>query len=428
VIESAEERLEKSLAAIAEHGERTNAFIAVYADTARAEARALDEERRRGSVRGPLHGMPMSIKDLVDIAGQPTTAASRVRAGHVAKADAPIIRRLRAAGVVIIGKTNLHEFALGPTNEDSAWGPVRNPVDASRIAGGSSGGSAAAVALGMGEASVGSDTGGSIRIPAAACGVVGLKPSSGEVPLEGVVPLSTTLDNGGPITRTVGDAAVLWSVLADRPLPRLERPALTTLTFGELGGYFTSLLEPEVRAAFGRAVARLRAGGAKIEARTVTGTGTITQTYGDISLPEAANWHTQTLISQPNDYNPTVRSRLEFGRTIPAVNYLHAMEDREVLRAAVDAALDKCDALLLPTLPIVAPPLGSTEAVFDGPNGGERLPVRAALLRLTQLFNVTGHPVITIPIETSGLPVGLQIVGHRDRTADLLAAAMACEA
>jgi aspartyl-tRNA(Asn)/glutamyl-tRNA(Gln) amidotransferase subunit A len=423
---SAQERLEKSLAAIAEYGDRTNAFISVYADRARTEARALDEERSRGKVRGPLHGMPMSIKDLVDIVGEPTTAASKVRAGHVASKDATIIQRLRDAGVVIIGKTNLHEFALGPTNEESAWGPVRNPVDASRIAGGSSGGSAAAVALGMGEASIGSDTGGSIRIPAAACGVVGLKPSAGEVPLDGVVPLSFTLDNGGPITRTVSDAAAIWSVVAARPLPALTRPPLDTLTFGALGGYFTTYLDGEVRAAFERALARLRAGGAKIEPRTVSGTETITQTYSDISLPEAANWHTETLISRGGDYAPGVRDRLELGRTIPAVRYLHAMEDREVLRRAVDAALDGCDALLLPTLPIVAPPLGATEAVFDDANG-ERLPVRGALLRLTQLFNVTGHPAISIPIETSGLPVGLQIVGHRDRTADLLSVAMACE-
>jgi aspartyl-tRNA(Asn)/glutamyl-tRNA(Gln) amidotransferase subunit A len=421
---SAQERLEKSLAAIAAHGERTNAFISVYADSARAEARALDEERSRGKVRGPLHGMPVSIKDLVDIAGQPTTAASRVRAGHVATQDATIITRLRAAGVVIIGKTNLHEFALGPTNEESAWGPVRNPVDASRIAGGSSGGAAAAVALGMGEAAIGSDTGGSIRIPAGLCGVVGLKPSAGEVPLDGVVPLSTTLDNGGPITRTVADAAALWAVLADRPQPVLTRPALGTLTFGELGGYFTKFLDAEVRGAFERAVAHLRAGGAAIEHRMVAGTETIVQTYGDISLPEAANWHAQTLISRGDAYTPGVRERLERARTIPAVNYLHALDDREVLRRAVDAALDGCDALLLPTLPIVAPPLDTTEATFDN---GERMLVRPALLRLTQLFNITGHPTITIPIETSGLPVGLQIVGHRDRTADLLAVAMACE-
>jgi aspartyl-tRNA(Asn)/glutamyl-tRNA(Gln) amidotransferase subunit A len=423
---SAVDLVDASLAAIAEHGARTNAFILVDAEGARAAARAVDEERRRGIDRGPLHGMPISVKDLIDVAGQPTTAASRVRAGHVARRDATIVQRLHEAGVIIIGKTNLHEFALGPTSEESAWGAVRNPRDASRSAGGSSGGSAAAVALGMGLASIGSDTGGSIRIPAAACGVVGLKPSIGEVPLDGIVPLSATLDNAGPITRTVGDAALLWAVLAARRMVGIETPALSALRFGALGGYFTRLLGSEVRVAFDAAIAQLRAGGATVELRTVNGTEAIVQTYGDISLPEAANWHTETLVSRAGDYEPGVRERLERARTIPAVNYLRALEVRETLRRAVDAALEWCDALVLPTLPIVAPPLGAAEATFDT-ESGETLAVRPALLRLTQLFNLTGHPAISIPIRAAGLPVGLQLVGRRDGTETLLAVAAACE-
>src|SRR4051812_35015301 len=200
---SATERLEFALAAITQHNARTNAFILVDRDGARAAARALDDESARGIDRGPLHGMPISIKDLIDIAGQPTTAGSHVRDGHIAEKDAPIITRLRDAGAVLIGKTNIHEFALGPTSDESAFGPVLNPHDTTRVAGGSSGGSAAAVATGMGVASIGSDTGGSIRIPAAACGIVGLKPSIGEVPVDGVVPLSFTLDNVGPLAQSV---------------------------------------------------------------------------------------------------------------------------------------------------------------------------------------------------------------------------------
>ena len=192
-LQTAGERLDAALAAIAQHQTRTNAFILVDEPGARAAARAVDDERRRGVDRGPLHGMPISIKDLIDIAGQPTTAASRVRAGHVATTDAPVVQRLRAAGAVLIGKTNLHEFAIGTTSDESAFGAVHNPHDVSRSAGGSSGGSAAAVACGMGDASIGSDTGGSIRIPAAACGVVGLKPSLGEAPTDGAVPLSLSL-------------------------------------------------------------------------------------------------------------------------------------------------------------------------------------------------------------------------------------------
>lgn len=427
VTTSATDRLESALAAIDEHNARTNAFILVDREGARAAARAMDDERARGIDRGPLHGMPISIKDLIDIAGQPTTAGSRVRAGHVATADAPVVTRLRAAGAVLIGKTNIHEFALGPTSDESAFGPVLNPYDTSRVAGGSSGGSAVAVATGMGVASIGSDTGGSIRIPAAACGVVGLKPSIGEVPLDGVVPLSFTLDHVGPLTRSVADAAAIWAVLANRPTPSLQ-PSSAPLTLGLLEGYFTALLDDQVRGAFTRALARLRGAGVSIEATSVDGAATIVESYTNISLPEAAHWHVGTLDAQAADYQPIVRQRLEFGRTISAVAYLRAMDARDALFHAVESALDGCDALVLPTLPIVAPKLGETEVTFDVASGGrEKLPARGALLRLTQLFNLTGHPAITLPIESEGLPVGLQLVGRRDRTDALLAIAAACE-
>ncbi len=416
--------LDATLAAIAEHGERTNSFILVDAEGARAAARAVDEERRRGVDRGPLHGMPISIKDLIDVAGQPTTAASKVRSGHVASRDATVVERLREAGAVLIGKTNLHEFALGTTSEESAFGPVRNPRDPSRSAGGSSGGSAAAVATGMGLASIGSDTGGSIRIPAAACGVVGLKPSLGEVPTDGVVPLSVTFDHVGPLTRSVTDAANVWAVLAGRATPHIEYPRPPALTLGALGGYFTALLTSDVRVAVDEAIARLRASGVSIVPRMVQHAEAIVDTYVNISLPEAAHWHAPTLDTRASDYQPPVRERLEHGRKIAAVAYLRAREMRDVLTRAVDVALDGCSALVLPTLPIVAPPLGAVDVTMDN---GEKLTVRAAMLRLTQAFNITGHPAISLPIHSGGLPVGLQLVGQRDRTDELLAVAGSCE-
>jgi len=421
---SSADLVEASLAAIAEHGSRTNAFILVDAEGARAAARVADDERRRGLDRGPLHGVPISIKDLIDIAGQPTTAASNVRRGHVAVEDATVVKRLREAGAVIIGKTNLHEFALGTTSEETAFGPVHNPRDLSRSAGGSSGGSAAAVATGMGLASIGTDTGGSIRIPAAACGVVGLKPSLGEVPTDGVVPLCPTFDHVGPLARTVADAATLWAVLADRPIPRIEAPTPGSVRLGMLGGYFTALLQGEVRAALDAAIAGLRECGVTVELRTVQGTKEIVDTYVNISLPEAANWHAPTLDTRAADYQPPVRERLERGRTISAVSYLHARDMREHLTRAVDAALEECDALVLPTLPIVAPVIGSADVAMDN---GEKLLVRAAMLRLTQLFNVTGHPAISLPIRGQSLPIGLQLVGRRDRTEELVAVAATCE-
>ncbi|HEX3865581.1 MAG TPA: amidase [Gemmatimonadaceae bacterium] len=426
---TATDALDRCLAAIADHGERTNAFISVDADGARRAARAVDDERRRGIDRGPLHGMPISIKDLIDIAGQPTTAASRVRVGHVAPRDAIVVQRLRAAGAVLIGKTNLHEFALGPTNDESAFGAVRNPHDLTRVSGGSSGGSAAAVSAGMSVASIGSDTGGSIRIPAAACGVVGLKPSYGDVPVDGVVPLSATLDHVGPLTRTVADAANIWAILADRPVPRVESPRASSITLGALEGYFTNLLSPEVRQVFENALDRLRDAGVTIASRGIEHADDVAPSYVNISLPEAANWHAETMATRAADYQPGVRDRLERGRTIAAVDYLRGRAMQDVLRRDVDAALDGATALVLPTLPVLAPALGAAEVEVARPDSfrTELLPVRAALLRLTQLFNLSGHPAITLPIRADGLPVGLQLVGRREAIDELFATATACE-
>jgi aspartyl-tRNA(Asn)/glutamyl-tRNA(Gln) amidotransferase subunit A len=418
--------VEACLAAIAQHGTQTNAFTRVDATEARAAAIESDRERSRGTIRGPLHGIPISIKDLIDIAGQPTTAASRVLADRVATADATVISRLRAAGAILVGKTNLHEFALGTTSEDSAWGAVRHPLDQSRSPGGSSGGSAAAVATGMSLASIGTDTGGSIRIPAAACGVVGLKPSLGEVPADGVVPLSTTLDHVGPLGRSVHDVALIWSVLAAQPQPMIDTRPPGRLRLKVLVGYFRSPLEPAVQASFDRAIDLVRVTGAHTSTGEIAATEIIATVYVNLVLPEAAYLHRQWLAAHAELYSPTVRARLESGQQIPAIAYVAAMEARQRLRHAVDTALDGCDALVLPTLPILAPPIGAVDVAID-PSRPERVAVRTAMLKHTQLFNITGHPAISLPLPVEGLPVGLQLVGRLSRTADLLAVAAVCE-
>jgi aspartyl-tRNA(Asn)/glutamyl-tRNA(Gln) amidotransferase subunit A len=418
--------VDASLNAIHSHNTRTNAFIRIDEDAARLGAHTADVDRKRGTDKGPLHGIPISIKDLYDIEGQPTTAASKVLAGQVAAKDATAVARLRQAGAIFIGKTNLHEFALGPTGDDSAFGLVRHPLDMERIAGGSSSGSAAAVATLMGLASLGSDTGGSIRIPAAACGVVGLKPSFGEVPLDGAVPLSVTLDHGGPITRSVGDAALLWSILADRPGISEKRPSTGAIALGAAVGYFTNTVTDEVRTPYEAALDALRTAGVNIRAVEIAGTDRTVETYANIALPEAAMWHAHYLETRAADYTAPVRSRLEAGQKITAVQYLTARQRRMVLAEAVDAALAGCQALVLPTLPIVAPLIGTTEVMVD-PIRHQTMPVRPALLKQTQLFNVTGHPAITIPVKTQGLPVGLQLVGRRGATPDLLALALTIE-
>src|SRR5262245_3456545 len=280
--------VEASLDAIARHNKTTNAFIRVDADEARAQAALRDGELAQGHDRGPLHGIPISLKDLVDEAGRVTTAGSRVLAGRVAPVDATIVARLRDAGAISIGKTNLHEFALGTTSEDTAFGAVRNPLNVDRSAGGSSGGAAVAVVTGMGLAAIGSDTGGSIRIPSACCGTVGLKPSFGEVPIDGVIQLSASLDHVGPLALSVQDAALMWGVLTGRPAPSVESSTPAGLRLRRLIGYFDSPLAPDVRAPFDRAVARLQSAGVMVERADLPNASRVPEIYVNTVLPEAA--------------------------------------------------------------------------------------------------------------------------------------------
>jgi aspartyl-tRNA(Asn)/glutamyl-tRNA(Gln) amidotransferase subunit A len=406
---------------------RLNAFIHVMADAALAGARDADQEIAGGRYRGPLHGIPVSLKDLIDVAGVPTTAASRLRQDCVAGADAPVVAALRRAGAVIVGKTNLHEFAFGTTSEDSAWGAARNPHDDTRSPGGSSGGSAIAVSTGMSIASVGTDTGGSIRIPAAACGIVGLKPGWGEVPAEGVVPLSRQLDHVGPLARSVNDAAVLYGVLCGAPpTPAAGDEALSSFRIAVLDGYFMDRLGDDIDRVVREAYAVVARAGSPVSSATIPHAGDIAPVYLHLVLVDAATYHARTLEERPHAYTDNVRIRLEMGRHILAEDYLRARMGQIVLRREVDRALDGVDALMLPALAIEAPPIGATTMPVKG--GGVE-PVRNAMLRCTQLFNVTGHPAISLPCGTTraGLPVGLQLVGHHGRTADLLCVAAAVE-
>jgi aspartyl-tRNA(Asn)/glutamyl-tRNA(Gln) amidotransferase subunit A len=418
---------ESCLRRIAADDARLNAFIRVMADEARRDAAQADRDLAAGRDRGPLHGVPIAVKDLIDIRGLPTTAASRVRDGHIAVSDAPVIARLREAGAVLIGKTNLDEFAFGTTSGNSAFGPVRNPRDHSRSPGGSSGGSAASVAAGMALAALGSDTGGSIRIPAAACGVVGLKPTYGEVSTDLVVPLARTFDHIGPLSRTVADAWLVYRAL----LGSIEQ---STLSAGSLQGvrlglprrYFCDVLDAQVRARFEEAIAVLCAGGARVEEVDIPHASATAAVYVHIHASEGAEYHANMLDMNAERYTRPVRLRLEVGRYVMAEDYVRAMHGREVLRAEVDAALGDHEALVLPTLPIPPPPLDAESVVVDG----RQEPVRGLMLRLTQLFNVTGHPAISIPcgVTAEGLPCGLQLVGRRAQTEPLLRLARACEA
>ncbi len=417
---------EECLRRIEADNPRLNAFIRVMADEALQQARQADQELGAGQDRGPLHGVPISIKDLLDIKGVPTTAASRVREGHIADRDAPTIAHLRMAGAVFLGKTNLHEFAFGTTNEDSAFGPARNPRDPTRSPGGSSGGSAASVAAGMALATIGTDTGGSIRIPAAACGIVGLKPSLGEVSIDGVVPLSRTFDHIGPLAQSVTDACLLYHALLGDAHATPPAPMPTHgMRLAVPRKYFCDLLDDEVRARFEETLDRLRSAGVHIDDIEIHHSADIAPIYLHIVLGDGAAYHATTLETMPEKYTAPVRLRLEMGRYVLAEDYVRAMAGRERLTREVDAAMAQHDALILPTLPIPAPLIGAATARV----GSVEEPVRNLMLRLTQLFNITGHPAISMPCgQTSArLPCAVQLVGGRMQTDALLRVALACE-
>ena len=425
---TSEKLTENCLATIAELNPKLNAFIMVTAEPALARARQADKEIAAGRCLGPLHGIPISLKDLIDLEGTPTTAGSLLRKNHMAPSDAVVTRRLRDAGAVFVGKTNLHEFAFGTTSEDSGFGPARNPHDPTRSPGGSSGGSGIAVATGMSLASIGTDTGGSIRIPAAACGVVGLKPEWGRVSAHGVVPLSRQLDHVGPLAASVADAWLLYNMLQP-PKARVnmlpEAGVIKGLTFGVLRSYLFDRLDEEVERTLLKTIDLLRGYGATLNDVTLPHANDIATVYLHLVCGDAAEYHAPTLESRPQDYTPNVRVRLEMSRYILAEDYIRALRGKVVIAAEVDQALQGVDALLCPALAIPAPPIGAATVPVKG--GTE--PVRAVMLRCTQPFNLSGHPAISLPCgkTPAGLPVGLQLVGHKGRTPALVQTALAVE-
>ena len=425
---TSEKLTENCLATIAELNPKLNAFIAVTADQALARARQADKEIAGGRSLGPLHGIPISLKDLIDAEGLPTTAGSLVRKNMIAASDAVVTRRLRSAGAVFVGKTNLHEFAFGTTSEDSGFGPARNPHDPARSPGGSSGGSAIAVATGMSLGSIGTDTGGSIRIPAAACGVVGLKPEFGRVSTHGVVPLSRQLDHVGPLAASVADAWLLYNVLQP-PKARVnmlpEAGVVKGLTFGVLRSYFFDKLDEDVETTLLRTIELLRGYGATMKDVALPHANDIAPVYLHLQLADAAEYHAPTLESQPQDYTPNVRMRLEMARYVLAEDYVRAMIGRGVIAGEVDRALQGVDALLCPAVAVPAPPIGAATVPVKG--GTEA--VRSIMLRCTQPFNLSGHPALSLPCgkTAAGLPIGLQLVGHKGRTPALVQAALGVE-
>ncbi|MGX1563142.1 amidase [Streptomyces sp. NPDC055506] len=398
---------------------RLGAYVTVTAEHTRRAALEAEQDIAAGRHRGPLHGIPMGLKDLIDTAGLATSASSRVRAGHRAHTDSTVAARLRAAGAVLVGKTHTHEFAYGLTTPQTG-----NAWDRDRVAGGSSGGSAVAVATGTATFALGTDTGGSIRVPAALNGVVGLKPTYGLVPRHGVTSLSWSLDHVGPITRTVEDAGLVLDALAGPDPhdpaslvtpPADHRPAegtdLTGLRVGVPRTWYFDHVDAEVEAAVRKAIDRLRDLGARLVDVEIPMTRYIQATQWGLMVPEATAYHESTLRTVPELYQADVRILLEAGELMPAGDYLRAQRSRTLMRQEWADMLREVDLIAAPTLPATAVPAGRETITWaDGTVEG----VSDAYVRLSAPANITGVPSLSLPVghDTQGLPIGMQLLGR----------------
>lgn len=418
--------------------EGLNAYITVASSSARSEAQRMDDLMSAGTVLGPLHGLPIAVKDNIDTAGLTTTGGSKVLADHVPDRDATVVERLKAAGGIVLGKTNMHEFAFGITNNNPFYGPARNPFDPSRVTGGSSGGSAGAVAAGLCAAALGSDTGGSIRIPSALCGCVGLKPSNGIVPREGLLQLSFTCDCIGPIARSVEDVELLISVIADDHNVGSQAPSDWTDAAGDrsyaswngvsLGvprEYFCEDLHPAVMEVLSEALEKMGAAGAELVDLGILGMDQIVEPGYAIVLPEAVYlisrymeqlehpvpWE-EVLAGMSPKLREIFRGQLSPDSSYSGHDYLQAVRRfRSGLRREVSTALDSVDALVVATTPLPAARIGEDDETMLN---GRPVDTFETYFRNTFFANLVGTPAITVPAGTTdaGLPIGIQFVAR----------------
>jgi aspartyl-tRNA(Asn)/glutamyl-tRNA(Gln) amidotransferase subunit A len=427
------------LARIGAHDGRLKSFITVLSEQALAAAAAAEREIARGEWRGPLHGVPIPVKDNFAVQGARTTAGSPLLGDYPAVLDATAVARLREAGAVITGKLNMDELARGATTENPWFGACENPWKAGYVAGGSSGGSAAAVSAGLATASVGTDTGGSVRNPAALCGVVGFKPTYGLISRHGTVPLSWSLDHCGPIAKSVVDVAHLLYALAgydSKDTASVHAPSKTYryLPSGDIRGrrvgipttWFWDPVEPEVADAVHAAIATLVNLGATTVEVPIPRLDELYLAHTTIALAEPAADHLPTLRSRGGEYSADVAARTWAGLAIPATHYIQALRIRSYFRRVFDHIFEGVDVLVTPTTSITSKPIGTTTVVV----GGHTLPVRQALNRCTSLFNILGLPALTVPcgFDTGGLPIGAMLIGPAFADADLLRVGAAYQA
>lgn len=409
------------LAAIERHGARLNCYVTVLPDLARRRARDADAHLSHGRRHSPLHGIPISLKDNVETAGIRTTAASGVLWDNVPARDATVARRLHDAGAVLVAKANLHEFAYGAAHP--RFGPPVNPWRPGYVTGGSSSGSGSAVAAGLCYGSIGSDTGGSIRVPAALCGIVGVKATYGLVSRAGVIPLSYNMDAAGPMTRTARDAALMLQAIAGpdpddaltapHPVPDYTAhidDGVRGLTIGVVDERQLDLLHDDGRAALHEVCRVLEREGARLVPITLPDLG-VAQTLADVIIgAEASEYHRPTLRARPHDYGPIVRLRLERNDFIAATDYVHAQRVRQKLIVQLRDAMGDVDAVITPAHAAAAYPLDAQHLTING----RTVELGIANSRYTRVFNLTGSPALVVPcgINREQVPIGLQVVAH----------------
>jgi aspartyl-tRNA(Asn)/glutamyl-tRNA(Gln) amidotransferase subunit A len=421
---------------ISARDDELKSFLTVTGDAALDAARSAESRLVGGEDVGPLHGVPVALKDLCDTAGVKTTGGSTILADNVPSADATAVARLKAAGAIVLGKLNMHEFAYGPQGINEHYGTAVNPWDAAthRLPGGSSSGSGVAVAAGLCAGATGSDTGGSIRIPAALCGITGLKPTYGRVSRAGALPLSWTMDHLGPMARSAADCALMLRAMAGYDpadpstsvLPVPDYAAALTgdvkaLRIGLLRVSFLDASDAEVAAAVERAAAHLESLGARVDEVSLPGVAHVAAASFAIVAAEALAYHATWIRTRARDYQRDVSERLKMGVFVTGEDYVRAQRIRALVRDEVDEALRHRDVLLAPATPIAAPRLDETEVQLDG----RRIDVRTALIRLTRPFNLSGHPACALPcgFTAGGLPIGMQLVGRPFDEATVIRAA-----
>ncbi|MBI3964026.1 MAG: amidase [Chloroflexi bacterium] len=432
------ELVDAYLARIERVNSHLNAFLTVLAEPARAAAREAERELAKGGPRGPLHGVPVALKDIVYTRGVRTTMGSSIFADFVPDEDATVVERFRAAGAILIAKAHTHEFAFGATSNNPHYGPCRNPWNLDCIPGGSSGGSAAGVAAALCPIAIGSDTGGSIRLPGALCGVVGLKPTYGRVSRFGVFPGAWTLDHIGPLTRSARDAALALRFIAgydprDPTTSRLPVPDYTATLTGDVRGIRVGVLrehqaEPldgEVRRLVTRAIQEIRDLGAMVDEVSIPSAAYARPVATTLTAVESLAVHEPLLREHAEDYGGDVRQRFPFPLGVSALTFVRAQQARTRIAADVRTALERFDVLLGPTVPVPAPPIGQETAVIEGREHA----VVPMLSTLTRLHNLTGLPAVTVPCgyTAAGLPVGLEVAGRPFEEAVVLRVADAYE-